>query len=73
MTHYHSTSGKASGVTAYEIGQDYILVRFERAVYKYSYASCGNAVVEEMKILACASEGLSTYISRHDPGYEWKK
>lgn len=48
-------------------------MRFERAVYKYSYDSCGKAAVEEMKILARASEGLSTYISRHDPGYEWKE
>jgi hypothetical protein len=72
MTPYSSRSGKRSGVTAYEAGEDYLLVQFHAAVYKYSYASCGPTVVEKMKRLATASKGLSTFIARHQPAYEGK-
>ena len=37
MTTYKSTSGKQSGVTAYEIGSDYIIVWFYSKQYKYTY------------------------------------
>jgi hypothetical protein len=71
MQSYVSRSGKKSGVTAYEIGDDYIIVRFgNEGIYKYSYASAGPQVVETLKALAINSEGLSTYISRHDPPFE---
>ena len=73
MTPYNSLSGKPSGVTAYRIGSDYIIVQFnndKEAVYKYSYASCGRSATETMKQLARQSRGLSTYIAQQDPAYE---
>ena len=73
MTPYSSVSGKESGVTAYEIGGDFIIVRFYSVDYKYSYSSCGQSATEIMKKLALASNGLSTYISQNDPDYEWKR
>jgi hypothetical protein len=74
MIRYQSKSGKASGVTAYRIESRAILIRFrDGALYKYSYASCGETVVETMKKYAQASIGLSTFISQHQPPYEWQR
>lgn len=73
MTPYLSKSGKRSGVTAYEIGNTFIIVQFNRGQYKYSYSSCGRAAVETMKELALASNGLSTFIAQNRPNYEWKR
>ena len=73
MTPYASKSGKASGATAYEIGDDFIIVRFHSVEYKYSYNSCGQSATETMKRLALASNGLSTFISQNNPRYEWKR
>jgi hypothetical protein len=71
MTSYSSKSGKASGVTGYRIGRDFIVVQFHGSKnYKYSYQSAGKPVVEKMKRLALASEGLSTYITQNDPKFE---
>ena len=70
MTPYKSKSGNTSGVTAYEIGQDFIFVWFEFGIYKYSYKSAEVDTIEKMKELALNSEGLSTFISQHKPGFE---
>jgi hypothetical protein len=73
MRSYQSRSGKASGVVAYEIGMDFIKVKFANDdIYKYSYASAGKRAIEEMKRLALNSEGLSTFISQNHPPYEEK-
>ncbi len=73
MTSYSSTSGKQSGVSAYEIGSDWIIVQFYSAKYKYSYSSCGQSATETMKQLALESNGLSTFIAQNKPDYEWKR
>lgn len=68
---YQSKSGKLSGVTGYITGEDYIVVKFRNSeIYTYSYASAGREIVEEMKRLAEQQEGLSTFISQHQPGNE---
>ncbi len=66
MKRYRNLSGK-SGVVAYALAEDAIRVRFAGSdrVYEYSHASAGRAHVAEMKRLAAAGRGLSTYISRH--------
>jgi hypothetical protein len=70
MTPYKSNSGKKSGVAAYKIGEDYILVRFGSGqLYKYTYGSAGRPAVDEMKTLAIAQQRLSTFISQHNPRY----
>jgi hypothetical protein len=68
---YRNLSGK-SGVVAYAIGKDYVDVKFRGRdeVYRYSERSAGQAAVEEMKLCAAAGRGLSTFISRIQPGYE---
>jgi hypothetical protein len=55
-----------SGVTHYEVGADFVRVRFHGGrVYRYSYARAGVHHVERMKELAKAGRGLATYISQH--------
>lgn len=54
-----------SGVTAYEIGDEYIAVQFKSGdTYLYTYHKPGRQHVEQMKELAAQGRGLSTYISR---------
>ena len=55
-----------SGVSAYEIGNDSIRVRFKGGItYIYDYKSAGRVSVEKMKQLAGEGTGLATYISQH--------
>jgi hypothetical protein len=66
MKRYENLSGK-SGIEAYEIGDDFIAVRFNTGtVYWYTDASVGASHVAAMARLARSGRGLSTYISRHD-------
>ena len=66
MTPYKSTSGKAYGVVSYEIGNDFIKVRFLNArTYHYPVSLNGQAIISKMKSLAMASRGLSTFIARN--------
>ena len=65
MQRYLNFNGD-SGVTHYEIGSDYILIQFRSGKpYRYSYASAGRHHVEQMKVLATAGRGVSTYIGQH--------
>lgn len=65
MQRYANRNGD-SGVTEFEIGADYICVRFrESRGYIYSYATPGKHHVEQMKALALAGRGLGTYINQH--------
>ena len=74
METYKSATGKDSGVTGYVTGENYIIVRFDsNRCYKYIYHSAGKNVIETMKLLAIAQSGLSTFISRYDPGFEEKE
>jgi hypothetical protein len=55
-----------SGIDAYEIGEDYIKIRFKMSheTYLYNSKSPGANEVEKMKDLAISNRGLSTYISQ---------
>lgn len=70
MIAYESTSGKKSGVTAYQAGADFIIVKFHDDVYRYTYKTAGETTVEKMKKLASAQKGLSTFIAQEQPGFE---
>lgn len=71
MIPYKSSSGKNSGVTAYSIGVDYVVVEFGGSeCYVYSCKSEKETIIEKMKKLARACQGLSTFISQYDPKYE---
>jgi hypothetical protein len=68
MQPYRNRNGH-SGVTAYELGTDWIRVQFVNGeIYRYSAASAGAGHVRNMQILAEAGEGLASYISKfvHD-------
>jgi hypothetical protein len=63
MEPYRNIAGN-SGVSAYEIGPDYITVEFsDGGSYRYTYASAGQENVERMKGLAQAGQGLNTFIN----------
>lgn len=65
MTRYLNRSGD-SGVTHYELGEEFIRVRFRGGVtYTYSNVIPGPQDVEQMKACAIAGQGLGTYISQN--------
>ena len=65
MTPYKSKSGKASGASAYEIGDDYIKVVFKGKTYNYTERQNSKKTIDLLKELAQQQLGLSTYISRN--------
>lgn len=54
-----------SGIESFNIGEDYIEVKFKKSekIYKYSYSSAGKYSVEKMKELAEKGCGLNSYIN----------
>ncbi len=56
--------GGNSGISSFEIGDDYVSVYFKgnSKLYKYSYISAGASHVEKMKVLATNGSGLNGYI-----------
>lgn len=66
MERYGNRGGN-SGVNAYEIGLDFIRVRFNRKprVYQYSYRRAGSSHVDRMKSLALNGSGLNAYINNY--------
>jgi len=74
MQHYRD-SDNDSNITAFEIGDDFIVVQFESGkynFYKYTYFSAGSNDIEEMKRLANCGDGLNSFISKYKPGFESK-
>lgn len=64
--HRYKNSAGTSGVTAYEIGDDYIKVEFiDGPIYLYTHNIPGTRKVEQMKNLAKTGKGLSTFISQN--------
>lgn len=63
----YRNSGGDSGVSSFEIGTDYIIVKFSGTVrtYRYSYRKAGQNHVEAMKRLARSGNGLNSYINRY--------
>ena len=71
MEKYSNGSGN-SPITHYEIGEDYIIVRFKGGKdYTYSYqGKAGKNNVDAMKSLAKKGSGLSAYIT-HNVKYSY--
>jgi len=65
MEKYKNLSGN-SGVESFEIGEDFIRIKFQKveAPYIYNHQNPGRKKVEKMKVLAQTGKGLSTYISQ---------
>jgi hypothetical protein len=69
METYRNLGGD-SGISGYEIGEDYIIVQFSSGQYKYTYSTAGSDFIETMKKLAQQGEGLNEFISKNKPGFE---
>jgi hypothetical protein len=64
--HPYQNSKDNAGVTAYEIGDDYIIAEFQDGSrYLYTYQSTGKKHIDQMKVLAITGQGLTTYINQH--------
>ena len=63
----YGNAGGSSGISAYEIGADYVSVQFSNTgkVYTYSYGKAGKSHVDQMKKLARSGSGLNSYIMRN--------
>lgn len=66
MEVYRNINGD-SNVEAYEIGSNFIRVKFYRTVkiYQYSYERAGRENVEIMKELARNGDGLNSFIKKN--------
>lgn len=65
MKKYHGHN-RDSGIDAYEIGDDSIILRFKNGTeYLYTYLKPGKAHVDEMKKRAASGDGLNTYLNQH--------
>jgi hypothetical protein len=66
MERYMNRGGD-SGVSEYEIGTDFIKIKFKTSspIYVYSNMRTGQQHVEAMKQLAVSGHGLQAYINRH--------
>ncbi len=65
MFRYRNVDGD-SGVVGYEIGSDFIRVKFPGGtIYSYTSASAGAENIERMKQLACSGDGLNAFINMH--------
>ena len=66
IMHSYKNLQHNSGISAYEIGEDFIKIEFSgETLYLYTYQSAGRQNIEKMKKLASAGEGLATFISQH--------
>ncbi len=73
MQNYLNLSGN-SGVSAYAIHEDAIVVRFiDGDTYRYTRASVGAQHLAEMKELARKGAGLSAYISQHRASLDFER
>jgi hypothetical protein len=68
MKTYKNLSG-ASGITHYEIDEEYIAIKFtgERGLYYYTNSRISKYHIERMKALAESGKGLATYINQNPP------
>lgn len=63
--HIYRNLGGNSNVAGFQIGSDYIIVKFkDRSSYLYTHWSTGVQEIEHMKRLAVQGRGLNSYISR---------
>lgn len=62
----YANRGGDSGVIGYEIGDDFIRVRFsDGSIYLYTHSSAGANNIEHMKKLARNGQGLNAFINRN--------
>lgn len=62
----YKNADKASNIEAYEIGADYIKIKYKsNSTHTYSYGKAGRNHVELMKGLAQSGSGVKRYIHKY--------
>lgn len=70
----YKNSGGNSGVNAYEILENSMVVEFSNgAIYLYTVESAGRSNIERMKALARSGKGLNSFIITRVKGNYLKK
>ena len=64
MKKYINDTGKST-ITHYEIGQEFIRVKFQKELLEYDNITHSKVHVDKMKTLAVNGRGLARYITRH--------
>lgn len=63
-----------SNIEAYDYGEDWITIRFKDATeYEYEGEHVSFYVLNQMKALADAGEGLNAFVNENKPPYSSKK
>ncbi|MFI5159213.1 MAG: hypothetical protein ACHQF4_10135 [Sphingobacteriales bacterium] len=64
--HPYQNSNHDTGIIAYQFGTDHIAVQFkDGSIYMYTNKSAGAKAIKQMKKLAEAGAGLTTFINQH--------
>lgn len=62
----YKNSGGLSWISAFEIGEDYIKIKFiDEVIQVYTEHIVGSKHLQKMKELAIAGKGLNNYIDKH--------
>ena len=75
MVEKYENKSKVSGITHFQIGDNFIELKFETSnfIYKYNHVKPGKIHVNEMKELAQNGDGLGTYRNKYVKSYFSKK
>ena len=61
----YTNDTRKSPITHYEIGEEFIRVKFRKALIEYDNQTHSKIHVDKMKTLAKSGEGLSRYITKN--------
>jgi hypothetical protein len=64
MEKYLNFTGEST-ITHYEIGDDYIILKYKKDLSEYTVSRNSKKHIDEMKVLAKKGNGLSRYITKH--------
>jgi hypothetical protein len=72
MKPYKNFGGRGD-IETYDSAPDSVTIAFSNGwKYRYTSASAGSDIIEQMKALADAGQGLGTFINRVKPTYDAK-
>lgn len=64
MEKYINETGEST-ITHYEIGEDFIFIKYKKDLVEYNLTNASKEQIEKMKELARKGKGLSRFISKY--------